>query len=90
MQAARGVDGASCHRIGVIASKRAVGNAVARNRAKRVFRALFRETDFGSCPPGDWVVLVKGSYASRSHAELSRDWERAVGWIAKRIGEVGG
>lgn len=89
LQAAVRIDGDACHRVGVIASKRAVGNAVARNRAKRVFRALFRETDFGEGPPVDWVVLVKRGYQEQDHESLRGDWDRAVSWLRKRLGGAG-
>lgn len=55
-------------RLGVIASRR-VGNAVARNRAKRRFRELFRLHQ-GKLPPScDIVLIARRSLAAESFAE---------------------
>jgi ribonuclease P protein component len=46
-------------RVGVVASTAAVGNAVARNRAKRRLRALFRENQHLLAPGTDLVLVAR-------------------------------
>jgi ribonuclease P protein component len=71
-------------RLGITVTRK-FGNAVARNRAKRLFRELFRR---GSAflPKGvDFVVIPKTSAAGRlSLAELEGEWTRAAGLLAAR------
>ena len=69
------------YRTGVTASKK-VGNAVARNRAKRRMRALFRKLDCDHAPPGtDYVLVARHSLVQAAWTELSADFSMA----AKRI-----
>jgi ribonuclease P protein component len=52
------------HRLGVTASKKAVGNAVQRNRAKRLIREAFRvnESFFAALSTKyDWVLNAKST-----------------------------
>lgn len=63
-------------RFGVIASSK-VGNAVKRNRAKRVFREIFRlnQREFSSfC---DCVVIVRSNFDSFSFQELQSKFIKA-------------
>ncbi len=76
---ARARDQAPLMRVGFTASKK-VGNAVARNRAKRRLRALAREILPASGQPGwDYVLIArKGETASRSFADLCKDLTKAL------------
>ena len=68
-----------CIRIGFTASKK-VGNAVARNRAKRRLRALARAVLPNAAKPGwDYVLIARaGETASRSFQDLESDLHRAI------------
>ena len=69
------------YRTGVTASKK-VGNAVARNRAKRRMRALFRNLKRGHVLSGtDYVLIARQSLVQVAWAELSADFSIA----AKRV-----
>jgi len=64
--------------IGVVASKR-VGNAVRRNRAKRLLRTAARSVAHKFNYPDLWVVLIaKSSIAQRTSHEVQDDIERAL------------
>ena len=66
-------------RIGFTASKK-VGNAVARNRAKRRLRALAHEVlPAGGQPGWDYVLVArKGETASRPYDQLRADLHKAL------------
>ena len=69
------------HRTGVTASKK-VGNAVARNRAKRRMRALFSKLECDHAPCGtDYVLVARHSLVQAAWPELLADFSIA----AKRI-----
>jgi ribonuclease P protein component len=63
-------------RFGVVVTKR-VGNAVARNRVKRVCRECFRL--WPDLVPGgiDLVVIARDGAPELGLAEVRREWERA-------------
>ncbi len=69
-------------RVGFTASKK-VGNAVARNRAKRRLRALAREILPTHATPGrDYVLIARaGETATRPFADLARDLTLALAKI---------
>ena len=71
-------------RLGITVTRK-FGNAVARNRAKRLFRELFRR-GAAFLPKGvDFVVIPKTSAAGRlSLVELEGEWTRAAGLLAAR------
>jgi ribonuclease P protein component len=79
LQARNRQDGTSALRIGYTCSKK-VGNAVARNRAKRRLRALARAVLPGRGHSGWDYVLVgrQGATAERSFAEMQADLARAL------------
>ncbi len=64
-------------RLGVIASRR-VGNAVARNRVKRLFRELFRLNQL-ILPPNADVLLIARQYALKwDFVALQNEYLKAV------------
>ena len=69
-------------RVGFVVSK-AVGNAVVRNRMKRRFRALVRETfPAHSIPGADHVLIGRSSGIERDYARLAAELERALAKLA--------
>ena len=58
---------------------RKIGNAVVRNRMKRRFRALVRETFPGHAIPGaDHVLIGRSSGIERDYATLTAELKRAL------------
>ena len=77
-------DGASAHtiRVGFTCSKK-VGNAVARNRAKRRLRAAAREViGVEAAPSHDYVLIGRTETLRRPYALLLQDLRTAL----KRVG----
>ena len=73
------------YRTGVTASKK-VGNAVARNRAKRRMRALFRKLDCDHALSGtDYVLVARHSLVQAAWTELSADFSIAAKRIHKKL-----
>ena len=73
------------YRTGVTASKK-VGNAVARNRAKRRMRALFRELECdhaASCTV--YVLVARHSLVQAAWTELLADFSIAAKRIHKKL-----
>jgi ribonuclease P protein component len=71
-----------CDRLGIIASRR-VGGAVARNRAKRRLRALFRAEHLDVAralgrTPLDMVAIAKPDLVDAPHAALAADLQSAL------------
>ena len=72
-------------RTGVTASKK-VGNAVARNRAKRRMRALFLKLECDHAPSGtDYVLVARHSLVQAEWAELLADFSIAAKRIHKKL-----
>lgn len=74
-------------RLGVVVTKK-VGNAVARNRVKRVARETFRKlSDF--VPIGvDLVVIAKSHAPTLSQAEVQQEWEKTRNGVAKAVARL--
>ena len=76
------------HRTGVTASKK-VGNAVARNRAKRRMRALFSKLDCDDAPYGtDYVLVARHSLVHAAWTELLSEFSIAAKRIHKKLNKI--
>jgi ribonuclease P protein component len=64
-------------RLGITASRR-IGNAVQRNRARRLIREAFRAI-FAELPAGlDVVVIVRRPLGERKLGDVLAEWQRAL------------
>ena len=74
-------------RLGITASKK-VGNAVRRNRLKRIIRAAFRQLE-GFLPPGhDLVVICKSDDPELGMKKVVNEWRSASKRINKVLAEL--
>lgn len=69
-------------RLGVTASKR-VGNAVVRNRVKRIVRAAFRASEDLFARDLDVVAIARPSAARLSSLQVAEEWRAARARIQK-------
>ena len=67
-------------RVGVVASRK-VGNAVARNRAKRWMRELFRRNKDLLEPPVDLLIVAMPAIKEATWPELTEVYVQGVGRI---------
>jgi ribonuclease P protein component len=73
-------------RFGITASRKALGNAVQRNRAKRLLRETFRlrrSLLFGLKEKHDWVLNAKRRLPSFKVTEAIEEFENLVARVAK-------
>ena len=84
-----------CDRLGLSVARKRVGNAIRRNRAKRIIRELFRscpdritgkEDDAAGGKAVDMIVSPKPSMLTASSDRLRRSWRKALASIRTRLG----
>jgi ribonuclease P protein component len=74
-------------RLGIVASRK-IGNAVVRNRAKRLVREAFRSSPDLFSPGTDVVVIVKRPLEKSKLSDVVSEWRRAAGALDKRTVEA--
>ncbi|MBI4694197.1 MAG: ribonuclease P protein component [Gammaproteobacteria bacterium] len=70
-------------RLGIAVSRKAVRNAAARNRIKRLIRESFRRIA-QRLPEVDFVVQVRGAAQEQTNARLSSSLSRLFGTSSRR------
>jgi ribonuclease P protein component len=71
-------------RLGIVASKK-LGNAVHRNRAKRLIRNIFRHSD--STAAIDVVVIPRTELFTATYAAIEEDYRTVLRRCASRLGQ---
>ncbi len=74
-------------RLGVTASRK-VGNAVVRNRVKRLVREAFRCTRELWSPGLDLIVIVRHQGSNLTLSDVTREWTAAAPKIERRTSEA--
>src|SRR6185312_13027527 len=63
----------STYRLGVVTSGK-IGNAVVRNRARRLLREAFRRHQYDFTQPVDLVLVARNSIVGKGFAEVEKDF----------------
>lgn len=78
-------NGLGHHRFGITASRKATGNAVERNRSKRLLREAFASSAEKLCSlqkTYDWVLNAKRSILQVKAGAVAEDFRRIVDLVA--------
>jgi len=67
----------SKHRLGVVTSGK-IGNAVVRNRARRLLREAFRLHQYDLTQPVDLVLVARASIVGKAFADVEKDFLTTV------------
>src|ERR1700754_1560880 len=67
----------SSHRLGVVTSGK-IGNAVVRNRARRLLREAFRTHQHDLTQPVDLVLVARASIVGKAFADVEKDFLTTV------------
>ena len=67
----------STHRLGVVTSGK-IGNAVIRNRARRLLREAFRLHQHDFSQPVDLVLVARASIVGKAFADVEKDFLTTV------------
>jgi ribonuclease P protein component len=67
----------SAHRLGVVTSGK-IGNAVVRNRARRLLREAFRLHQYEFTQPVDLVLVARASIVGKAFAAVEKDFLTTV------------
>ena len=79
-------NGEAGSRMGITASKK-IGNAVARNRARRRLRALANDVLAPVARPGmDYVLIARFDTAARPWNLLGEDLTKTIGYLHRKVG----
>jgi ribonuclease P protein component len=79
-------NGLEHHRLGITASRKAVGNAVERNRSKRLLRETFRQSGTAMGGAGlkyDWVLNAKRSLLSVKVAVPLEEFQKILARVRR-------
>ena len=82
----------SHNRLGITASRKALGKAVQRNRAKRLLRETFRlgHTSLNGLPQRyDWVINAKRRLPTFKVSAAIEEFEKLVSRVAREAGTPG-
>jgi ribonuclease P protein component len=75
------------HRVGITASRKAIGNAVDRNRVKRLLREAFRLSRFRlDCLQEryDWVLNARRTLLTAGADQLVKEFEKIIAQVASQ------